>query len=83
MCLLPPNCLFCRHFNRGSHGNEADCAAFTEIPEVIFRGLADHTEPFPGDGGVRFDLDPSLAEDFAELVTVREAMLQRGIPSHG
>jgi hypothetical protein len=32
-----------------------------------------------GDGGLRFELDPRLSEDFAEAVAVREALLPGGI----
>ena len=83
MCLLPPNCLFCRHFNQASEGDGPDCAAFEEIPEAVFRGEVSHTAHLPGDGGFRFELDPAYSEDFAEVVAVREAMLRQESANRG
>jgi hypothetical protein len=83
MCLLPPNCLFCRHFNRTAAGEGPDCAAFEEIPGAVFRGEVSHTDPLPGDGGLRFELDPGYSDDFAEVAAVREAMLREDIAQRG
>ena len=45
-------CLQCRHFHFDKWGS---CAAFEEIPSVICSCEADHTEPYPGDGGIQFE----------------------------
>lgn len=46
-----PQCERCKH-----HNGDATCAAFPErIPDAIFRNEHDHTEPFPGDGGILFE----------------------------
>lgn len=58
----PPICIACSRLT--SVGDTARaarpaCAAFpTGVPEQIWEGGADHREPFPGDHGIRFDLDP-------------------------
>lgn len=44
-------CPVCVHY-RG----ELKCAAFPEgIPELILTGRHDHTEPYSGDNGIRFE----------------------------
>lgn len=45
-----PVCTFCKHAQ-----DFRCCAAFDEIPLAIWSGENDHTRPFPGDGGVRFE----------------------------
>ena len=46
-------CLMCRHY-QGLH----TCDAYLEdIPQEIFSGMHDHTRPFPGDQGIRFEPD--------------------------
>jgi hypothetical protein len=76
MCFLPPICVFCRHYHVGGSAGHPDCAAFAEIPDVIFRGELDHREPFPGDGGIRFELDPAYESDFAELLEIRRQLVE-------
>lgn len=71
MCLLPPMCVFCRHYNENVGADEPDCAAFTEIPDAIFRGDFDHRQAYPGDGGVHFELNPEHAGDFEEVMEMR------------
>lgn len=44
-------CTFCRH-NTGKRA----CSAFKgKIPMPIWMGTNDHTEPYPGDNGIRFE----------------------------
>jgi len=47
-----PVCTFCRHAT-----GFRSCAAFGagEIPLPIWNGQNDHTEPYPGDNGIRFE----------------------------
>ena len=48
-------CHFCRHLNQGEFG----CSAFPDgIPDEILSGEVDHETPYPGDGGIQFELDP-------------------------
>jgi hypothetical protein len=49
-------CLSCRRFRPGTLAHpDATCPAFPNgIPDDITDGGYDHTEPYPGDGGVRF-----------------------------
>lgn len=78
MCFLPPNCIFCRHYNGAAGADEPDCAAFSEIPDPIFRGDIDHRHPYPGDRGVLFELKPDYADEFAEVLALREEIAQAG-----
>lgn len=75
MCLLPPMCLFCRHYNQDSGHDERDCSAFVETPDDIFRGYFDHRLAYPGNGGVCFELISEQADDFAEVMSVRQQLL--------
>lgn len=50
-------CLACAHLDRKA--DEPQCSAFPEgIPEEIWTNRHDHHEPYPGDGGTRFQLQP-------------------------
>jgi len=53
MELGQPACYTCKH----RHPTDVTrCLAFTqEIPEEIMFGDNDHTEPFEGDGGIRYE----------------------------
>jgi hypothetical protein len=45
-------CNDCVHLKRGT----ATCDAFPDrIPDDILLGRHDHTEPYPGDHGIRFE----------------------------
>jgi hypothetical protein len=47
-----PNCLKCKHWNKRT----IICEAFPNgIPDEIFWEYADHTKPFKGDKGIRFE----------------------------
>jgi hypothetical protein len=77
-CLLPPACVFCRHFHYPPPGERLEalpsCAAFQEIPEPIFLGQVDHAEPYPGDVGIRFELIPAERENLLEINEMRVQM---------
>lgn len=63
-------CDLCKHSQRNG-----TCAAFPDrIPDAIREGV-DHRMPFPGDHGIRFELNedlhrsfgPALQSDYAKL----------------
>lgn len=44
-------CVMCRHFRLGMA-----CVAFPDgIPDAISDGTFDHTEPYEGDNGIRYE----------------------------
>ena len=45
-----PVCNNCIH-----HIADDKCDAFENIPDEILNGQNDHSEPFPGDKGIRFE----------------------------
>lgn len=69
-CILPPVCVFCVHFLENDP--ERECRAFVEIPGVIIEGKCDHVDPYPDDGGYRFQLIASELATFHELNAVRQ-----------
>jgi hypothetical protein len=56
-----PMCLGCLHLRtRSREGEPARCDAFPGgIPVGIYWRSGDHTRPWPGDGGLRFEQDPA------------------------
>lgn len=53
---MSEQCLTCKH-----KGRNLSCAAFPDvIPNEILNGGHDHRLPFPGDGGVRYELHPRV-----------------------
>ncbi len=49
--MITAQCQSCRRYR----GNLACDAYPARIPATILKGQADHTEPQPGDGGLRYD----------------------------
>ena len=54
-----PVCTYCKHA-----AGFRSCEAFGdgEIPLQIWNGAEDHTEPHPGDNGIRFELADGVNE---------------------
>ena len=51
---FPIQCAQCAHLKQTKDG-PLRCTAFPKkIPEKILTGEHDHTEPYPGDNGIRF-----------------------------
>jgi hypothetical protein len=76
-CLIPPACVFCHHYHHERNEQTTElpsCDAFSAIPEEIFMGRFDHSDPFPGDNGVRFLLIAAERENFLELNAAREEL---------
>ena len=54
--IVPPQCSRCANLLSGVHWT---CRAFPDgIPADILSGQIDHSEPYPGDHGVRFEPIP-------------------------
>ena len=65
MNLNPKPCYDCIHFRGAKSGK---CDAFPDqIPEPIWSGRFQHTEPFRGDGGIQFEPDTTT-----EFLTISE-----------
>lgn len=65
--IVETQCERCRHLNRLADGRPLFvCEAFPDgVPSIMLRGdverrqpPADHRQPFPGDGGIRFEAAP-------------------------
>jgi hypothetical protein len=55
MTIIAPVCARCRHFDRDRRDADV-CEAFPNgIPDEIWKGEDDHSEPFPGDHGIQFE----------------------------
>lgn len=53
--IISGTCNFCRHLNM-SEFIKHTCKAFPDgIPPDIWLGKNNHTKPYPGDNGVRFE----------------------------
>ena len=50
------SCGFCKHL----HDDKLTCEAFEGVtPSDIRNGIIDHRKPYPGDGGIMFELKDS------------------------
>lgn len=75
MKALQPQCAMCRHLAETGRVCEAFPAG---IPDAIWNNLADHRQPFAGDGGIRFDADPAIdPAAVAALLEVHDAVRER------
>lgn len=74
MCFLPPNCIFCSHYNHELDEAENDCQAFNEIPVEIMSGERQHTESYPGDNGVMFHLNPDKTDEYIDYQEMRNSL---------
>ena len=55
LTILRPQCKSCTHY-QGYLDGAHRCTAFPlAIPVVILTNEFDHTQPFPGDGGILFE----------------------------
>ena len=45
-----PQCATCSHYK-----SNKECSAFVVIPQQIWTNEHDHTKPFKGDNGIRFE----------------------------
>lgn len=75
-----PICESCVHLGPGPTGFGHACAAFPGgIPHDIYPLGYDHRQPYAGDGGVRWALDPSLGA--AERLAAYEAAMVEPEPA--
>ena len=63
-------CLFCARYHR-DNADAFTCDAFPDgIPEPLFLSQHDQRIPFPGDGGLQFELLPGKERDFDRLLSL-------------
>ncbi|NSW84254.1 MAG: hypothetical protein HPY90_13460 [Syntrophothermus sp.] len=62
-------CARCKHLSLHSaeDGVGSKCTAFKRIPREILEGRFDHRNPYPGDGGIRFEPRRDLSESAVEI----------------
>ncbi len=64
-CMIPATCVFCQHYHeeRNEHSDELpSCDAFDAIPDQIFMGEVDHTEPLQATTGCSFSSEKSIGK---------------------
>lgn len=72
-----PICDSCTRLEVGQQGYSYRCAAFPDgIPDAIYPGGFDHRQPFPGDGGVRWEM--STEEGAAARLRAYEGRVRGG-----
>jgi len=62
-------CRHCRHLIEPGPSHGITCAAFPapypdSIPDEIYENRHDHREPYPGDGGIRWEPASEAEADF-------------------
>lgn len=71
MVELGPRCTFCKHWRVNDPGA---CDAFPGkggIPGAILASQVEHFQPYEGDHGIQFELDPNMPEERLELYKAR------------
>lgn len=64
--LTPPQCSRCVHYDRAEPG-KTRCSAFPRgIPIDILTGRIDHSKPYSGDGGIRFEPQREFSSEGGE-----------------
>lgn len=64
-------CFACKRFRAGTGA----CEAYPKgIPEGIMFGAFDHREPFAGDGGKLFELEPGREPALKAYETIKKAI---------
>jgi len=64
-----PLCVACERL-RPAIGGRLTCVAFPDgIPDRLLKGLADHRRPYPGDHGIRFELDQAAPEEVRSRIS--------------
>ena len=89
MKVLKTSCFRCKHLLGSKAGR---CTAFPDqIPDLLWSGKFQHTKPFPGDRGIRFEVN--IATEFftiSELAkvlkvnpkTVYRAVWSKKVPAY-
>ncbi|MCK5829699.1 MAG: hypothetical protein KAH20_05305 [Methylococcales bacterium] len=80
-CLIPPSCSFCEHYLGDDSTQERECKAFLEIPDEIIVGKNDHSQSYPGDHSIQFQLKDEFQGDYEEVQIMHlERLLSLAFP---
>lgn len=72
-------CPFCIHFNSNIRDRTV-CTAFPNgIPDEIKFGYAHHTEPWPGDNGIRFEPKEGYQDMTKEFEEMDRSLIKPGV----